>query len=114
RAKAAHGVRVESRPGVRELMGLRGHRYALVEAARGARIPGATLISRRLGIWRLPSSDATRIGLDLSARGIARVIEPDRELAPQRASVEPLAGFEWWRPAVGVDRVAPPGPGKLV
>jgi hypothetical protein len=99
---------------VRELMALRGHRYALIEAARGARIPGATLISRRLGIWRLPSSEAAHIGLGLSARGIARAIEPDRELSPQRASVEPFAGLEWWRAAVGADRVTPPGPGKLV
>jgi hypothetical protein len=114
RAKIAHPVRTEARPGVRELMALRGHRYALIEAARGARIPDAKLISRRLGIWRLPSSTATRIGLGLSARGIARLIEPDRELAPERSAVEPLAGLEWWRAAVGADRVPPPGPGKLV
>ena len=114
RAKAAHPVRSDGRPGVRELMALRGHPYALLEGTRGAGIPGATLVSRRLGIWRLPTTTATRIGLSLSARGIVRAIEPDRELTPQRALVEPLAGFEWWRAAVGVDRVTPPGPGKLV
>jgi Subtilase family len=114
RVKAARAGGADARPGVRELMALRGHRYALIEAARGMDIPGATVISRRLGIWRLPSGEANRIGLALSARGVARAIEPDRELAPQRASVEPLAGFEWWRAAVGADRVAPPGAGKLV
>jgi hypothetical protein len=114
RAKAAHTVRVDARPGVLELMALRGHRYALIEAARGTHIAGATLISRRLGIWRLPTGTATRIGLALSARGIARVIEPDRAVTPERVAVEPLAGFEWWRAAVGADRVSAPGSGKLV
>jgi hypothetical protein len=114
RAKAAQGLRVQTRPGVRELMALRDHPYALIEATRGARVQGGTLISRRLGIWKVPSSVASRIGLGLSGRGIARMIEPDRELAPQRASIEPLAGFEWWRGAVGADRVTPPPAGKLV
>jgi hypothetical protein len=114
RAKAARPLRGETRPGVRELMALSSHRFALIQVARNARVPGGTLVSRRLGIWRVPSSAAKRIGLRLSARGIARVIEPDRELAPHRASVEPLAGFEWWRGAVGADHVAPPPAGKLV
>jgi hypothetical protein len=95
-------------------MALDGHRYALIEAVRGARVEGGTLISGRLGIWRVPSSVAARIGLRLSAQGVARAIEPDRELAPQRVLVEPLAGFEWWRGAVGADRVAPPPLGKRV
>lgn len=95
-------------------MALRGHRYALIQVDRGTAVAGGVRISRRLGIWRLPSSTAERIGLGLSARGIARVIEPDRRLAPQRASIEPLAGFEWWRGAVGADRATPPPPGKLV
>jgi hypothetical protein len=114
RAKAAHQLRFETRPGVRELMALRDHKYSLIQATRGAHVQGGTLISRRLGIWRVPSSVASRIALRLSARGIARAIEPDRELAPQRSLVEPLAGFEWWRAAVGADRATPPSAGKLV
>jgi hypothetical protein len=114
RAKAARPQPVEARRGVRELMALSGHRYALIQVVRGGRVPGGVLVSRRLGIWRVSSTAAARIGLQLSSRGIARVIEPDRELAPQRASVEPLAGFEWWRGAVGADRVTPPPAGKLV
>ena len=114
RAKAARPLRMETGPGVRELMSLSGHPYALIQVVRGTRVPGGALVSRRLGIWRVPSSRAQRIGLRLSARGLARVIEPDRELAPHRVSVEPLAGVEWWRGAVGADRVTPPPPGKLV
>ena len=95
-------------------MALRDHRFALIQSAPGAVVPGGTLVSRRLRIWRVPSVEAQRIGLELSARGIARVIEPDRLLVPQRAAVDPLVGLEWWRAAVGADRVPPPGPGKPV
>ena len=50
-AKAAGvGVRT-TRPGVRELMALHDHRFALIQAAPGAAVPGGTLVSRRLGIW---------------------------------------------------------------
>ena len=95
-------------------MELRHHRYALVQARRGARIPGAELVSRRLGLWRLPSATAAAIALDLSARGIVTRIGPDREVSRSAAAVDPLVGFEWWRSAVGADRVAPPGPGKPI
>jgi hypothetical protein len=102
------------RPGVRELMALHGHRYALIQARRGVRIAGARLVSRRLDVWRVPTKRAESIGLRLAAQGIAQVIEPDRAVVPARAAVEPLAGFEWWRAAVGADRAVPPGPGKPV
>lgn len=97
-------------PGVVDLMALRGHAYALVQLPRGRHIDGATLVSRRLGLWRVPSARAQRDALGLQSLAI----EPDRELVPQRATVEPLAGLEWWRGAVGADRLTPPGPGKLV
>jgi hypothetical protein len=99
-----------TRPGVLDLMRLRGNAYALVQMPRGRRVPGGTLVSRRLGVWRLPTPRAQRIGLSL--RPLA--LEPDRELVPQRAALEPFAGLEWWRGAVGADRALPPGPGKHV
>lgn len=99
-----------ARPGVLELMALRGHDAALIQVAHGARVPGATLVSPRLNIWRLPARAATRIGLSLHPLAI----EPDRELVPERALVEPLAAFEWWRGAVGADRATPPPAGKPV
>jgi hypothetical protein len=98
------------RPGVVDLMRLRSSDHALIQVGHGAVVPGGTLVSRRLGIWRVPTSVATRIGLRLRPQAI----EPDHELTPQRALVEPLAGFEWWRGAVGADRVTPPPAGKLV
>ena len=99
-----------ARPGVADLMALRGHPFALVQVPRGRRVPGAELVSSRLGIWRMRSSLAQRVALGL--RPLA--IEPDRELAPQRTSTEPFGALEWWRGAVGADRATPPGPGKRV
>ena len=97
-------------PGVVELMGLRGHPYALVQLPLGRRLPGAKLVSRRLGVWRLPSARAQAVVLGLHPLAI----EADREVMPQRAATEPFAGLEWWRAAIGADRVSPPGPGKGV
>jgi hypothetical protein len=97
-------------PGVLDLMGLRGHAFALVQVRRGQRVAGGTLISRRLGVWRLPASRAERVGLGLHALAI----EPDRRVVPQRAAEDTFAGMEWWRGAVRADQVSPPGPGKRI
>ena len=97
-------------PGVLDLMALRGHAYALVQVPRGERVPGATLVSRRLGVWRLPTARAQRVALRLEPVAV----EPDRELAPQSAAADTLSGLEWWRAAIGADRVTPPGPGKRI
>ncbi|MFL5981866.1 MAG: S8 family peptidase [Gaiellaceae bacterium] len=104
------GVPGRMQPGIVDLMALRGHDAALVQLPHGQRLPGAQLVSRRLNIWRLPASRAMRVGLEL--RPLA--VEPDRPLAPQRAAVEPLAGLEWWRGAIGADRASPPPAGKPV
>src|SRR5256885_7039542 len=112
RAKAAGARRASARPGVRELMALRTHRYALIQVTRGARLPSGRLVSRRLGIWRVPSVEASRIGLRLSARGVARVIEPDRVLAPERAAADPVVGLQWWRAPVRAEPVVAPPAGE--
>jgi Subtilase family len=109
-AGAAKVESARATPGVVDLMQLRGHAYALVQVQHGSRVPGGTLVSRRLGVWRLPTARAQRIGLALHPAAV----EPDRELVPRRVVTEPFAGLEWWRAAVGADRVTPPGPGKRV
>jgi hypothetical protein len=109
-AGAAKAGLLRTKPGVVDLMKLRGHAYVLVQVPRGKRVPGAVLVSRRLGVWRLPTARAQRVALGLKPLAV----EPDRELAPQRATEDTLAGLEWWRGAIGVDRLAPPGPGKRV
>ena len=97
-------------PGVVDLMALQGHGFALVQLPRGHRVAGAELVSRRLGIWRMPTGRAERVALGL--RPLA--IEPDRVLQPESSSAEPFAELEWWRGAVGADEPTPPGPGKRV
>ena len=109
-AGAARAGLVRTTPGVLDLMKLRGHAFALVQVPHGTRVPGAVLVSRRLGVWRLPTARAQRLALGLKPLAV----EPDRELAPQRATEDTLAGLEWWRGAISADRVAPPGPGKRV
>jgi subtilisin family serine protease len=109
-AQAAKVGVAPTSPGIVDLMALRGHAFALVQVRRGRRVPGAELVSRRLGIWRLRTARAQHVALGL--RPLA--IEPDRELVPQRAIADPFAELEWWRGAVGADQVTPPGPGKRV
>src|SRR6185503_1221840 len=53
------------RPGVVDLMRLRSSDHALIQVGRGRVVPGGTLVSRRLGIWRVPTTVAERIGLRL-------------------------------------------------
>src|SRR5262249_61622153 len=93
-------------PGVVDLMALRGHPYTVVQVPRGVQVPGAELVSRRLGIWRLRTGRAQRVALGL--RPLA--IEADRELSPQRANAEPFAELEWWRGAVRAHPGTPPRP----
>src|SRR5262249_57050787 len=92
-------------PGVVDLMALRGHPYTLVQVPRGVQVPGAELVSRWLGIWRLRTGRAQHVALGL--RPLA--IEADRELSPQRANAEPFAELEWWRGAVGAHHGTPAG-----
>jgi hypothetical protein len=99
-------------PGLLEL-GAYGH--ALIQLRRDvAGPPGATLVSRRLNVWRLPRRDAMRALPSLLAARTVEHVEPDRELELLAAQADELSEFEWWRPRVGADRATPPGPGKAL
>ena len=71
-------------------------------------------MSKRLGVWRLPSATARRILPSLLARGVVETVEPDQPITLFASNADPLAGLEWWRPVVGADRATPPGPGVPV
>src|SRR5204863_9855023 len=73
---------------------------------------GAEPIAPALRIWRVRGSALP----SLLAGGAVVTAEADRGLAQSRSSdfADPLVPTEWWRPAVGADRAAPPGPGKPV
>jgi len=111
-------------PGPRALAGLASFGKALVELdrARGAlavpalRLSGASLVSRRLGIWSLPTRKAQRILPGLLRAGLVRAIEPDRHYRRlgHLTAGDPLLPTQWWIAPIGADQAEPPGPGKPV
>lgn len=78
-----------------------------------ARSAGGTQLVPELRIWRVDTAGVAR----LQSAGAVRVAEPDRLLtktALAAPATDPLVPTEWWRSAVGSDRVDSPGPGKPV
>ncbi len=78
-----------------------------------ARRAGGTELVRELRIWRVPASGVPA----LRRAGVLRLSQPERLLFRRAAGAEasdPLVPTEWWRAAIGADRVAAPGPGKPV
>jgi len=115
---------VAAGPGVRELMALLGHRFALFELAPGRAVAPAerllrrhhaVLVSRHVRVWRVPTAGAEAVGLALERAGLVRAVEPDRHAVPMmRLAADPLTSTEWWRPDVRADATAPPGAGVPV
>jgi hypothetical protein len=78
---------------------------------------GATPVAPALRLFRLSGTAARRLAPALRARGALQTIEPDRPLrgaSVTAAQPDPLEPSEWWRSAIGVDGLTPPGPGKAV
>ena len=94
------------------------HTLVRVSGARGAaevRAAGGTIVSRHLGLWRLPSRDAQRLVPALAVDG--SIVEFEAEQPRWRtvtaaAADDPLQPDEWWLGMIDADRVTPPGPGK--
>ncbi len=77
---------------------------------------GATVVSGELRLYRLPAAVAREVVPALRTRGAVARVQPDR-LVGTVARIDfddPLVGTEWWRAAIGVDGLTPPGPGKPV
>jgi hypothetical protein len=77
---------------------------------------GGRLVASELGLYSVPNAAAGAVVSTLRARGALRLAAPDRPagtLAVQDFA-DPLVPTEWWRAAVGVDTLTPPGPGKPV
>ncbi len=81
-------------------------------ATRLLRERGGMPLAPGLGIWRA----RPEVARELATRGLLRVSEPDRPAVSLRATVppDPYTLAQWWRSAVGADRIEPPGPGKPV
>ena len=85
----------------------------LQHGARLARQAGGVEVARELRLWSVPS----RAVPALRRAGVVHLARPDRLLATasvQAVPTDPLVSMEWWRAAVGADRVDPPGAGKPV
>jgi hypothetical protein len=104
----------------RELSSLGSSSHALVRVSgtKGAaqvHAAGGTLLSKHLGIWRLPSATAQRLVPGLAVDGSIVDFEeeqPRRRTGEAAVADEPLRPEEWWLAMIDADRVAPPGPGK--
>jgi hypothetical protein len=116
-APSAAGARTaEPRPQAPGLLSISAYDHALVQLGRGSlAADGGTLVSRRLGIWRLPTRTAERVLPRLLDAGVVKAVEPDQPVRPLRATqTDPLVPLEWWRTVVGANIETPPGPGKPV
>jgi subtilisin family serine protease len=99
--------------------------YALVQLTPAATctetVPlleaGATPVAPSLRVFRLPAAAARRLAPGLRARGALQTMERDQPLRSARVTdtqPDPLEPSEWWRSAIGIDGLTPPGPGKPV
>jgi Subtilase family len=99
--------------------------YALVQltpaAVCTATVPlldaGATPVVPALRIFRLAARTAYRLAPGLRAQGALQTLELDRPLRQAGVTTDepdPLEASEWWRSAIGIDGLTPPGPGKAV
>ena len=86
---------------------------ALSPDLRGA---GARLVAPGLDVWRVRSSRAGAVARALARDGSLGAVEPDQRLVEfnHLSAGDPLIPSEWWIPAIGADRVEPPGPGVPV
>jgi hypothetical protein len=106
----------ETRAQAPGLLSIGAYDHALVQlSGRSLAAQGGTLVSRRLGIWRLPTRTAERVLPRLLEARVVRAVEPDQPARRLRATqADPLVGLEWWRSVVRADSAPPPGPGKPV
>lgn len=86
------------------------------DAARVLRGAGAVPISSTLRLYRLDDVAAVRVLPRVRACHAVRFAVPDRPAGTLSMTdfADPLVSTEWWRTAVGVADLTPPGPGKPV
>ena len=80
-------------------------------AARTLAAAGATLVVPTLRLWRLPSGRGAAALRALRAAGQFTFVEREHVYRVAAVTDEPLQSTEWWRAAVRVDGLTPPGPG---
>ncbi|MSO57479.1 MAG: hypothetical protein EXQ77_00370 [Thermoleophilia bacterium] len=83
-------------------------RAGATDAAAQVAAADATLVDAHLRLWETDATVAHAVG------DAALIVQPVRSYAPTALSgvgVDPLSGNEWWRAAIAVDGLDPPGPG---
>jgi hypothetical protein len=77
---------------------------------------GATTVSKALRLYVLDGASAAEVVPRLRACGAVRFAVPDRPVGTLSVTefADPLVSSEWWRAAIGVAALSPPGPGKPV
>lgn len=86
------------------------------DAAAVLRDAGATTVAASLRLYRLDGDAAARVLPGIRACGALRFTAPDTVAGTMSVTdfADPLIGTEWWRAAVGVAGLTPPGPGKRI
>ena len=87
---------------------------ASCDAASIVRRAGATTVAASLRLYRLDADAAARVLPRLRACHALRFTTPDTVAGTMSTTdfTDPLIGTEWWREAIGVAGLTPPGPGK--
>ncbi len=82
------------------------------KGAELARAAGGTALAPEIGIWRVP--DAAVPGLRRA--GVIQISRPEAVFRSTSSlwATDPFVSLQWWRPVIGADVVAPPGPGVPV
>lgn len=107
------GPRDAARPDV--LVGLRPGSPAASSSVLAR--AGGTLVAKELHLWRLPARSAAPALETLRAAGRVAFSESEASYTAAVTSVsvsDPFVAQEWWRGAIGVDTLTPPGPGVPV
>ena len=89
---------------------------ASCDAASILRAAGATTVAASLRLYRLESDAAARVLPRIRACHALRFTAPDTVAGTMSVTdfTDPLIGTEWWRAAIGVVGLTPPGPGKPI
>ena len=78
-----------------------------------ARAAGGTELAPELRLWRVPATEVA----GLRRAGVVAISRPEQVFATAALAqqpTDPLVPLEWWRAAIGADRLDPPGAGKPV
>ncbi|MEO5632396.1 S8 family serine peptidase [Gaiella sp.] len=77
---------------------------------------GGSVVAPSLGLYLVPNDAVRHLVPLLRERGSLRLSAPNRVAGSLAVKdfTDPLVPTEWWRPVIGVDAVAPPGPGRPV